>query len=306
MDNVFTIKENLVVHDLKAFKSYLRSNKITKEQFIKENFNKLDLYTKEPLIYKNEEQYFNNDFNTRENLIEYFLICSDPLQFCLDFFRKRKARKGLIYAPSHIELKSYIAPSVRAIEKRGINYNELMDKVGLINRFNYGINKLETIDNEELIIVKDTREQKPLKFNVKTETSKLDFGDYVCLGSYFSNIYIERKSLPDFIGTLCPKNIERFKKEIERAENLNSFIFIIIESNFNQSFKFNKLSHIHSQVSPDFVFHNLRLIMEQFSNCQFLFCNGRIDAARIIEKIFRIKNQIKNIDLQYHLEFNQL
>lgn len=301
MDQSFSITDKLVVYDAKTFRAYLRANKITKENFILNTFKKKDLYDGDDLIFKNEDQYFNNDFNSRANLIDYFINCNDPLSFCLSFFSKRKSYKNLVYAPSQVELKSFIAPSINVIEKREIDYNQLMKLVSLKSKYDYSIKILDQ-NKKELIIIQDTREQRPLKFNVKTEVSKLDSGDYSCLAPHFSNVFIERKSLNDFVGTLSSKNFERFKSELARAKNLNQLIFIIIESPLSTALKFNTLDYNFSRVSPEFIFHNMRELIQEFDNCQFLFVNSRAESSRVIEKIFRSGEQIKKCDIQYLYE----
>lgn len=301
----FTITDTLQINDRKEFLAYLRANKMTKEKFIIETFHKTDLYTHEPLLYKNEDQYLINDFNNRENLIDYLFASVNPKEYLLSFFKRRAERKGLVYAPSDVELKSYIAPSIRAIEKCEIDYKELMIEIGLKVRFDYSVKKLNQKNDEELIIIQDTREQKELKFKVKSEISKLDFGDYSCLGNYFSSVYIERKSLSDFIGSIG-KDFERFKKEVARAGNLNSFLIVVIESDLRKSLKFNELSYIHAKASPEYVFHNMREIMEKNAHVQFLFVRDRHESSRVIEKIFRVGEKIKNCDLQFLYEQGSL
>ena len=80
------------------------------------------------------------------------------------------------------------------------------------------------IDVEVLI---DTREQQPLKFN-KSKILKLDFGDYTLSGSNFSNTFVDRKSSGDFLSTFGGQ-IDRFRREMQRCIELDSYMYIVIE-----------------------------------------------------------------------------
>src|SRR3990172_6498855 len=66
---------------------------------------------------------------------------------------------------------------------------------------------------EGLILIQDTREQKPLfKTTDWIVDKKLDYGDYSIVG-FEDRITIERKSIPDLFGSLG-KGRKRFDKEL--------------------------------------------------------------------------------------------
>ena len=85
-----------------------------------------------------------------------------------------------------------------------------------------------------MIILIDTREQKLLEFNHEyienCERIKLDVGDYGVryTDGYVPPLYFERKSIGDLYGTMG-KGYARFKKEMQRAENGNATLVLIIE-----------------------------------------------------------------------------
>lgn len=88
------------------------------------------------------------------------------------------------------------------------------------------------------IIIKDTREQKPLefyKFNIKVRTMKLDCGDYCMrfLDGEVAKTVFERKTIADLFGSMT-KGHERFKKEIERARSKDVLMIIIVEGNLSR------------------------------------------------------------------------
>lgn len=297
----------LAINNRKEFLSYLRKNKLTKEQFIVNHLKKKDLFSGEPLIYKNEEYYLNNDFNCRDNLNNYLLSIDrmEAREFCVNFLKKRKERKKLIFAPSQIELKSYIAPSINIIYKGlKLDYNEIIKESGLLPKFNYK-GKFESTVFGPMVIIQDTREQKPLELK-NIQIKKLDFGDYTVLPPYYSSVFIERKSLTDLINTLSPKNIDRFKSEIARAVEMKSYLIVVIEENFHQLLKMKELKYIKSQANPDYILHKIREIMESSNIIQFLFVNNRKESARIIQKIFKLGESVKNLDLMYAYDGGKL
>ena len=89
-----------------------------------------------------------------------------------------------------------------------------------------------------MIIIEDSREQRPLKFIAPyveyVMKSKLDYGDYACvIKDNIVPIIFERKSLADLFGTLGNGH-GRFKKELKRAEEDKVTIIILIESSYRQ------------------------------------------------------------------------
>lgn len=78
-----------------------------------------------------------------------------------------------------------------------------------------------------LIIIQDTREQTPWIFHGQTvRVGTLQTGDYSVAGHEAAGIAIERKSLPDLIGSLTAGR-DRFKREIERLRAFESAHLII-------------------------------------------------------------------------------
>ena len=88
-----------------------------------------------------------------------------------------------------------------------------------------------------MIIIEDSREQKPLTFRSKhidyVMKSKLEYGDYAAVMKNGEKIPVvfERKSLADLFGTLG-KGHTRFKKELERAQSDDVMIVILIEASY--------------------------------------------------------------------------
>ena len=141
----------------------------------------------------------------------------------------------------------------------------------------------------------------PLKFNLPTEVKGLKFGDYALSEkSLTCNCYIERKSLADFISTISVSNYDRFCREIERAAENEANLIIVIEDTLTNALSFPFLPYISKKikVTPEFIFHKVRAMIQKYDHIQFLFVKGRKESVRVIEKIFFSKCIYKKIDLQ--------
>ena len=107
---------------------------------------------------------------------------------------------------------------------------------------------------EGFIMIVDTREQKPL-FKSKSwiVNHGLNSGDYSIQG--FENVItIERKSIPDLLGTLGKGRI-RFEKELNRM-NEYKWKGLLIEGLENDVYQPNDFSSMH----PNSIYHSLAAI----------------------------------------------
>ena len=134
-----------------------------------------------------------------------------------------------------------------------------------------------------------------------TEIKGLKFGDYALSEkSLTCNCYIERKSLADFISTISVQNYDRFCREIERAAENDANLIIVIEDTLTNALAFPFLPYISKKikVTPEFIFHKVREMIQKYDHIQFLFVKGRKESVRVIEKIFFSNCIYKKIDLQ--------
>jgi ERCC4-type nuclease len=164
------------------------------------------------------------------------------------------------------------------------------------------------IDFSDMKIFVDTREQQPLVFENQS-SMKLDFGDYTASGEYYDYTYVDRKSGNDFIGTLSLGNLDRFRREIGRAQELNSYIFIVIESSLQKLEAYMRAAKNQKfgphKTNLNFIYHNMREISHEFSDCcQFVFAGSRENSQDIIKRILFFGRKIWNSDLQYYIDKN--
>ena len=287
-------------------------------EYYQKHYPRYDLYDDSIIKFKNKTQYFSSKFNSRTNLRLWLKkqTKKNAKGFCEEILQERIIQKDLSYAPSQVELRSLMFPPIPYYNEIFGSYYELCSRLGLENKY---LDFKEIIcgkewDDPKYKIFIDTRERKALRFNRPIEIKKLNFGDYSFSSKEASgNCYIERKSLPDFIGTLSG-GLERFKKEIERAKEASAYLVILVEAKFNDSLYFNQIrrkgtsSKVYRKIriTPEYIFHNLRNLIQEYKHIQFLFVNGRKEAVRVTEKIFTSGGAIKKIDLQLAYDAGKL
>ena len=222
--------------------------------------------------------------------------------YCQTIITKRKHDKDIKYAPTQIELRTVLSPPIQYYNEIFFDYYGLCERLDLINKYQNptGIIDGKEYDKEEYKILIDTREQKPLKFERETISQKLDYGDYAFSHpEQTCNCHIERKSLSDFIGTISG-GYDRFINEIERAKENDAYLIILVEETLSNALSFQYLPHISKKIraTPDFIFHRVRNLIQDYPNIQFLFVNGRKESSRMVELIFTSGCAYKKIDLQ--------
>lgn len=290
--------------DEKSLHLALRGYGLNKEKYYHTYFPRKDLLTGEPINFKSKDQYFSHDFNDKNNMKKW--LKDQPIEkakeYCKELLIKRKKEKNLTYSPSQVELRTIMSPSAIFYNKIFEDYYDLCSNIGLENKFihpknisNQFKNKLNLKDT----IYVDTREQNWLKFETPFEIKTLPYGDYTCNNDN-CNCYIERKSLSDFISTLSVKNFDRFKNEIEKAYLNNSYLVVVVEEKLANALSFQYLPHISKKIkaTPEYIFHNVRELLQTYNNLQFLFVDGRNEMKRMIETIFASKCFYKKVDLQ--------
>ena len=290
--------------DEKSLHLALKGYGLNKVKYYQKYFERRDLLTNELINFKTKEQYLNNDFNDKNNMKKW--LKQQPLdkaqEYCKNIIIKRKQNKNITYSPTQIELRTIMAPSIIFYNKIFKDYYDLCSSIGLENKFIHpnliGDHFKNKLTHKDIIYV-DTREQSWLKFNIPFEIKTLSFGDYTCSNDN-CNCFIERKSLSDFISTLSLKNYDRFKNEIEKAKKNNSYVIVMVEEILQNALSFQYLPHISKKIkaTPEYIFHNVRELLQEYDNLQFLFVDGRKEMTRLIEIIFASKCFYKKIDLQ--------
>lgn len=298
--------------DDKSLHLALKKYGLNKVKYYQKYFERRDLLTNELINFKTKEQYLNSDFNDKNNMKKWLKSQSieKAQDYCKQLLIKRKNNKNLIYSPTQVELRTIMAPSIIFFNKIFKDYYDVCSSIGLENKFihpNFINDNFNNKLTQKDTIFVDTREQSWLKFNTQFEIKTLPFGDYTCSNDN-CGCFIERKSLSDFISTLSVKNYDRFKNEIQKAKNNNSYIIVMIEETLSNALSFQYLPHISKKIkaTPEYIFHNVRELLQEYDNLQFLFVDGRKEMTRIIESIFASKCFYKKVDLQLLYDIKSL
>lgn len=291
--------------------AHLKAHKLRVAAYYQQYYPRYDLYDGKIIKFKSKEYYFSNEFNSRRNQINWLnkLSEEEAKEYLSKLLLERKEKKDLIYSPCQVELRSIMSPSVISYEKKVGDYYKFCKSLGFKNKYkkpkkiriNSAYASDPTLLDKDLKIYVDSREQLPLKFNIPTEIKGLKFGDYALSDKTLTcNCYIERKSLSDFISTISVMNYDRFCREIERAAENEANLIIVVEDTLTHALSFPYLPYISKKikVTPDFIFHKVRDIIQKYDHVQFLFVDGRKESVRVIEKIFFSNCVYKDIDLQ--------
>jgi len=288
---------------VKSLHGHLKAHQLRQAQYYQKYCAKYDKFTGEIIKFKNKDQYFDTDFNSRVSLKGWLEKVPDKeaLAYCEKFLKERKERKKLIYAPSQIELRSLMFPPLHYFKTKKFSYLKICSSMGLEKKYSYKTKiEPEKLQDDHCIYV-DTREQKPLSFDIGVEVKKLDFGDYTLNDqSICGKVHVERKNLIDFIGTMSG-GFERFQREVERAAVEGAYIAVVVESSYGAATNFNKLPVIRNKVraTPEFIFHRVRDLLQSYKNVQFLFVKNRSESSKIIQKLLSSKGSCRDADLQF-------
>jgi hypothetical protein len=300
MDNLLKCK--ICFEDFNSESSlhrHLKKHSISKEEYYFKFFPRYDKMTGELISFKSKEHYFSTDFNSKENLRLWFDKSSKDtcVEYIKTFLSKRIEEKKMIYYPTQVELKSLYSPSLITIKKYIEDFNSFCSELGLLKKLP---DDIEFSRNRKPVILIDTREQKILDVGSNYAYSKLSYGDYCLNLSLFSpTLYIERKSFMDFISTLST-GFDRFTREMERCQNDNSYLLVIVEKSLSKCLDFRNKCDIPNKlkITPEYVFHNVRYLLQNFKNIQFLFVKNHEEASILSKHLLTQENPHVN-DLQF-------
>ena len=301
---------------IKALHAHLRHFKIKQASYYQQYHPRLCKGTGQPIPYKDYEQYWSQDFIDK-NAIKEFLT-KEPAkgrEWAINWLRKRKEEKGLVYAPSQVELRSLQCPSQPYFDFVG-GYYHITRELGFKDRYR---DEVPSFTHTITGVIQDSREQQPLKLGIKTVVAKVNEGDYG-LSENDLGVYIERKGLGDFVGTLSSRSIERvksedsnlarFDRELARATKQGHYIVMLVEASIQTALEYNDPKSPHyvesmkwSSASPSYVFKNLRDLLTKYPlSFQAVFMDGRVNAAQKALRIFQMGDQVRRVDLQNALE----
>lgn len=261
------------------------------------------LWSGQPLQFKNKEEYFHSQFANRENMLSWLRSAKqeDKRQVILSMLLSRIERKKYSLAPSSLELSACDLPPAKEYQKVFGSYGAAIKLCGVKPMFSSRPpENWKTVDLSDKKILIDSREQLPLSFK-NSEKLKLDIGDYAVGGKDFDYTFVDRKSFQDFCGTMVGDNYERFRREILRCKNQDSYLWVVVEADIKDAAKLN--SHSPHKNNLKFVFHQMTTLMHEFpQNLQFVWSGGREQSQDLIPRLLCFGKKLWDVDVQHFWE----
>src|SRR6266404_9158892 len=144
---------------------FWKEHRIKQSNYFEQYHPRFCKQTNELLSFKNFDSYFSNDFKGKREMVAWFKAYPDDAKtYAIELLKKRKEKKGLIYTPSQVELRSIMSPSIIWFKENFDSYNQLCKSLGFQERFDLE-NEIPIFKEIEGTILIDTREQRHLRFN---------------------------------------------------------------------------------------------------------------------------------------------
>lgn len=297
-DKQVTCKEcNVDFKSTNSLHRHLKSHGMNKAEYYSLYFPRKDKYSGAAIPFKNLDQYFTDDFINKGNMRRWCKNSDskEVQEFMLKKLESRIAEKELKYAPCMIDLDTSKMPTIFNYESAFGSYQKACEKVNAEPMFPEINEQVSTWKkDEEVKMFIDTREQDPLYFKNSMKI-KIDVGDYLLQEDY-AYTYVDRKSFEDFRSTMS-SGFERFCEEIERAITLDSYLFVVVESDVEKS---DSKKGWKKKVAPiSFTYNRMRQIVNKYPRrVQFVFSGSRETSKLLIPNILREGKSLWNCDIQ--------
>lgn len=297
----------------RALHCHLKEHGMYMADYYVKHYPRKSMLTGELLPFKDKKSYFNTDFANYGELKKWCKQApkGELKQYALKVLKQRVQEKELARGPCHLELLVNRLPELDVYIDCFGSYTAACDEAGVKPLFFKRMPKdFFDCDVSGMSIFVDTREQKPLNFQ-NSSPMALDAGDYTAAADFYDRTYVDRKSPSDFISTLSLSNLDRFKRELERICELDSYLFIVTECSLGYLEKYIRAAKSKkfgpSKTNLKFIYHNMRELSHQFEDrCQFIFTGSRENSEALIPRILFFGSILWNVDLQYYLEKNEL
>ncbi len=264
-------------------------------RYTEKHFPKYDLLTGDKIAYVSSKQYETAYFAHRFNVKPWYEKTKD-LAFFVNLIKARCEDKKSLFIPSEAELLSM---NILSFGEAGIaleHYINNLTAYKLKPRFKYARMPKFAAEIKKFIV--DTREKQPLKLK-NSLTLKLPYGDYCAAGDQKSSVYVERKSLTDFIASFSFTQLDRLKREIGRAKKDGAYIVVLVENNYHDTLAYVPGPYSKQKSNGKTAFQGVRDIMQTSDNVQFLFVDNRAEAVQWVNYILTLGDAAKGYDLQY-------
>tara|TARA_A100001515_G_scaffold100411_1_gene81251 strand:- start:1205 stop:2122 length:918 start_codon:yes stop_codon:yes gene_type:complete len=285
----------------RSFHAHLKKHGMYQAEYYCKYYPRYSLHYKKQIPFTNKKEYFDKEFIDLNEFLDWETNADNELvkSKCLEMISRRIDEKEYKYAPFHNELKTLNLPPIDIFKKHFKSYTKACLNIDIEVLFNKPMPIEFYDDPPEFEILIDTREQDPLPFK-KSKKEKLYVGDYLNNHGEYTYTYIDRKSEGDFLGTLA-SGVDRFEREIEKAIQLESYLFVVIETTIDKI----KSNHkkFRRKTNLEYVFHNMRHLTHKYPrNIQFIFTGDRKKSLNIIPKLLHLGDRLWSVDIQYYLD----
>lgn len=288
----------------RSLHAHIKKHNLTVAEYYTKFYPRYNMQTGEVMPFKSKKEYFSKDFSSRSQMKKWISSNDRNIvgKYIYQKLKKRIEEKGMNQAPCYIDLELSDMPPLESYRAIFGSYTKVCDKIGIkpmhATPLSLGFFEENSVYSDMEILI-DTREQKPLKF-ISSKAHKLDFGDYTVGGEHYSYTYIDRKSEPDFKSTFSV-GLDRFKRELERAREFNSFMYVLIEGDIESIKKNNVFAPHKSNLS--YIWHNTKMIAREYCDvCQVLFSGGRRASEFLVPRLLKFGKSLWNCDVQYYID----
>jgi DNA excision repair protein ERCC-4 len=284
---------------VKSLHLHLKAHGISVKNYYQTHYPRFDKLTGEPIEFKSFDQYIVSEFCNKKNMTNWMRQNQDKSgELAWSILSSYVSLKDIryTYAPNYL----YLLTHPRLPRKEFLtDYDKLIVELDLklIQKTPEKLpeNKLK----DEPVIMVDTREQSPILFDDQI-LSKLYVGDYCLENSEFNNIFVDRKSESDFLGTMN-SGVDRFQRELERARSINAYVFVLIESNMKNIYK-NANIPFRKGINTQSAWANMRKVISGYSDvCQFVFVDNRENMRVMIPYFLKYGQELRYLDVQEYL-----
>lgn len=286
----------------RSLHAHLKTHGLSVASYYCKHFPRKDLFSGQPIPFKNKDEYFSTYFLRRENLTKWLAKTPKDKKssIILDMLEHRIKSKNLSAAPNELELFFAGLPLISDYKECFGSYSAAANACGVDVMLKSKLPPEWNQDFSRRKIFTDSREQRPLQF-ANSECVKLDTGDYAVSGEDFAHTFVDRKSFEDWCGTLVGDNLSRFEREVQRCKSQDSFLWVVVESPLESVFRTAELSYHKPNLS--YISHNMRVLQHKYSsNLQFVFSGGREQSQKIIPKLLCLGKRCWGVDLQFWLK----
>lgn len=288
----------------KSLHIHLKKHGLYQAEYYCTYYPRYSVHYKQKIPFLNKKQYFSQEFIDFSEFLSWEKSQNKDLvkAKCVDMLNNRILEKKYTYAPFHNEIKTLDLPPISIYKKYFQSYNAACNLIGKQPIFNKACPNefFQDLPLKNFTVLVDTREQDSLPFD-NQEIEKLFVGDYLIKEVEYNYTFVDRKSENDFLGTLS-SGVERFEREIQRAVELEGYLFVVVESSIEEI----KANHkkYNRKTSLEYVFHNMRSLTHKYArHLQFVFTGNRDNSLQIIPKILYYGKILWQVDLQYFIDY---